>query len=210
MTERDDAFQPERRTRPVAMLIGSGRMPVQAAEMLTREGFELVGLHSPDEPLRDWAEHRQSHFLADFESFRERGETVEYDYLFSVRNLRILPASLLSAPRVFAVNYHDAPLPRYAGSHATAWALHNREPTHGITWHVMVERVDTGDILKQILFPIPPAMTKTQLDQRCYVTALLAFRDLLNELKAGRATRTPQDLGQRTFYRSDSYPADGV
>jgi polyketide synthase PksN len=205
----DRADRSDRVDGPVALLIGSGEMPVKAAEMLTRAGFDIAGLHSPDEPLRAWAEERRHpHYIEDFARFRERGETISYDYLFSVRNLRILPASLIARPRQYAINYHDAPLPKYAGSHATAWALHHREPTHGVTWHVMTNKVDAGDILKQVIFPIRPGTTKAQLDQLCYLAAMRAFRDLLEELKSGTATRTPQDLGLRTFYPSTSCPPD--
>ncbi|MCG1055170.1 hypothetical protein KQH49_09545 [Mycetohabitans sp. B5] len=45
------------------------------------------------------------------------------DWLFSVVNPLILPASLIKRIREDAFNYHDAPLPRYAGNHATSCAL---------------------------------------------------------------------------------------
>jgi methionyl-tRNA formyltransferase len=186
---------------PVVLLIGSGGMPVEAAKMMVRAGFDIAGLHSPDPPLREWADaQNHPHYFSDFAEFRAWGETIASDYLFSVRNLRLLPTSLIEAPLELAINYHDSPLPKYAGSHATAWALRNHEETHGITWHVMTEKVDAGDVLKQVTFPIPEGTTKDQLDQRCYLAAMRALRDLLSDLKAERYTRTPQDLRLRTFY----------
>ena len=109
--------------KPVAFLVGQGGMPVQCATMLVANGFEVGAIHSPDAPLRDWAEQHNANYYAEFREFRNAAETTGCDYLFSVMNFRILPASLIASPRMFAVNYHDAPLPRYAGSHATAWAL---------------------------------------------------------------------------------------
>jgi methionyl-tRNA formyltransferase len=177
---------------PVCLLIGSGEMPVQAA-------------HSPDAPLRQWAEvHNPAAWFQDFALFKTWGETIAYDYLFSVRNLRILPSSLITFPQLFAVNFHDAPLPKYAGSHACAWALKNGEQTHGISWHVMTEEVDGGDLLKQVTFPIAAGTSLGSLQQRCYLAAMRSFRELLTELKTETYTRTPQDLSQRTYYAKAS------
>ncbi len=192
---------------PVALLIGEGGMPAQCAEMLVKAGFDIAGLHSPDEPLRSWArQNNNPSFFEKFEDFDLWGRTISYDYLFSTINFRILSPELLRSPKVMAINYHDAPLPRYAGSNATAWALHNGEATHGITWHVMVPKVDAGDILKQVIFPIKPGETRPQLDQRCYLAAMRAFRELLPDLYEGSARRHPQDLSARTFYRRNEMP----
>ncbi len=195
------------KNQPLALLIGSGEIPVQCANLLVNAGFNVAGIHSPDVPLQQWAQtHQPSHFYADFRHFCTFAETTPYDYLFSIVNFRILPLSLIRSPRVLAINYHDAPLPRYAGSHAPAWALYNREPMHGVTWHVMSEKVDAGDILKQVTFPLSGHETLEQLNQRCYLAAMRAFRELLAALRTQTYTRTPQDLTQRTFYSRSTSP----
>ena len=86
----------------------------------------------------------------------EFAEASEFDYLFSVASYEVLPAALLARARRFPINYHDGPLPRYAGTYATSWALMHREPTHGVTWHVMVPKLDAGDLLKQVPVPVDP------------------------------------------------------
>jgi len=193
--------------RPVALLIGSGEMPAQCAEMLTQQEFDIAGIHSPDLPLRAWAEAHDVQYFADFHQFRDWSETTAHDYLFSILNFKILPASMLEAPILCAINYHDAPLPKYAGSHACAWALHNRETTHGISWHVMTSDVDAGDIVRQVTFPISDGETLERLNQKCYLAAMRAFRAMLPDLKAETFACTPQDLSQRTFYARAQYPA---
>jgi methionyl-tRNA formyltransferase len=193
--------------RPVVLLVGQGGMPVQCAELLVKNGFDIAGMHSPDEPLRKWAEtHNMPHFCEQFKQFESRAKDIIYDYLFSIVNFAILRAELLQTPRCFAINYHDGPLPRYAGSHAIDWALYNREESHGITWHIMEERVDAGDILKQVIFPIKPEETHRSLEMKCYLAAMRAFKELVIELKEGRWTRTPQDLTKRTFYKFSQVP----
>ena len=67
-----------------------------------------------------------------------------FDYLFSVVNMGLLAPEVLALPRRMAINYHDGPLPRYAGAHATSWAILRGERAHGVTWHEMTALVDAG------------------------------------------------------------------
>jgi hypothetical protein len=204
--KQEDAFW-RISNEPVVALIGQGKMPVQCAELLARNGFDVGTVHSPDEGLRDWsAKHSHAIYYQDFADFELWCKTFPYDYLFSVVNFRLLKPELLRTVRGLAINYHDGPLPRYAGSHATGWALHNGEREHGITWHVIEERVDSGDMLKQVMFRIAPEETHQTLDLKCKLAAMRAFQELLNELKAGTYTRAPQDLSRRTFYRRSELP----
>src|SRR5262249_34592257 len=145
--------------------------------------------------------------LSSFDQFTAWCHAFPYDYLFSVVNFHLLKPDLIRTARLLAINYHDGPLPRYAGSHATAWALHNGEREHGITWHVIEEKVDTGDVLKQVIFPIAADETLRSLDLKCFFAAVRAFRDLLTELRASSYSRTPQNLARRTFYRRCDKPS---
>lgn len=72
-----------------------------------------------------------------------------FDYLFSVVNHTITSADVLALPRRRAINYHDSPLPRYAGFNATAWAIIDGQTQHAVTWHEMSADVDSGAILLQ-------------------------------------------------------------
>jgi methionyl-tRNA formyltransferase len=72
----------------------------------------------------------------------------------------------------------------------------------------MAQRVDAGDILKQVTFPISLEETHKSLRSKCYIAAMRAFRELLIELKEERYTRRPQDLSKRTFYKSSQLPPE--
>ena len=63
-----------------------------------------------------------------------------------------------------AINFHDGPLPRYAGLNAPVWAIINGEPDHGITWHMIEGGVDEGDILEQRLFELASEETALTLN----------------------------------------------
>ena len=121
----------------------------------------------------------------------------------------MLPPELLALPRRMAINFHDAPLPRYGGIHATSWAIMNREQTHGITWHVMAPKIDAGGVLKQKMLSVSPTDTALSLNMRCYQKAAEAFGELIDELAAGTAAEMPQDLSQRTYYGRYRRPERG-
>lgn len=136
---------------------------------------------------------------------------MSFQFLFSVVNLRVLPPALLALPRRLAVNYHDGPLPRYAGVHATSWALMRGEREHGITWHTMEPAVDAGVVLKQVKFDVGPRATALSLNAACYEAALHSFVELIPELTTGTAALQPQpEQGRSYFGRLRRPPAAGV
>ena len=174
---------------------------MRCAEILLHQGCEILGLISPDAANRDWAvENHVPYFHPKrgfgYPSLRQH----PFDYLFSIVNSHVLPSEVLTLPKKYAINYHDAFLPRYAGVYSTSWAIINREKTHGITWHLMAEEVDTGDILIQYPVDIEPDDTALTLNARCYETALHAFSELVEDLTRNKVNPSKQDLKNRTYF----------
>src|SRR5690606_27787228 len=121
-----------------------------------------------------------------FTALRDAPEAATFDYLLSITNLRMLPTWLLERPTKMAINFHDGPLPRYAGLNAPVWALINGETEHGITWHRMEKGADTGPILVSRRFPIAANETVFALNAQCYQAGLDAFPELLDALERGQ------------------------
>ncbi|MGH9948693.1 MAG: amino acid adenylation domain-containing protein, partial [Pyrinomonadaceae bacterium] len=139
----------------------------------------------------------------------EAGFTEPVDYLFSINNEHILTNDILRLARKYAINYHDALLPRYAGTHATSWALMNGESTHGITWHVIADKVDAGDILTQRTVDISIDETALSLNSKCYEAAISAFDELVEDIYFERVKRSRQDAAQRSFFPRHKQPENG-
>ena len=188
-----------------ALIIGQGTLPVMCATIFARHGM-VSGVCSPDDPLRSWARDANVPHFEKLSGLRALAESQPFDYLFSIANYKVLKADLLRLPASMAINYHDGPLPRYGGVYATTWAIMNGETTHGISWHVMTEQVDGGDLLKQAMFPIGQQDTAYKLNLKCYYNAIAAFAELVPELIAGSFQRTPQDLTQRTYFGLSKRP----
>ncbi|MFM6268589.1 MAG: formyltransferase family protein, partial [Dolichospermum sp.] len=133
--------------------------------------------------------------------------SVEYDYLFSINNVQwIIPKNVIARAKKATINYHDAPLPKYAGLYATSWALLNGETEHAVTWHQVVSEIDAGPIFKQKIVPILPDDTAFSLNISCFDAAITSFDELIEELIAGNVEPIPQDLSQRTYFGYEHRP----
>lgn len=89
-----------------------------------------------------------------FEKLREIIIENQIDLLVSHSFMRIIPPSVLSAPKRGCINIHAALLPRHRGPSPTYWVLKNREKETGLTCHFMDEGIDTGDIIYQLKIPV--------------------------------------------------------
>ncbi len=65
-----------------------------------------------------------------------------------------IPADVLALPRLGAINFHDALLPRHRGPNATGWAFRLGDSETGVTIHRMTPECDAGTILAQVRVPI--------------------------------------------------------
>ena len=80
---------------------------------------------------------------------------------------------------------------------------------HGVTWHVMTEFVDAGDIVKQTLFEIDEAETAFTLNTKCYDAAIRSFAELIDDLAYARISARKQNLNERTFFSLDKRTSPG-
>ena len=100
-----------------------------------------------------------------------------------------------------AINFHDGPLPRYAGLNAPVWAILNRETRHGVTWHMIEGGIDEGDIVEQRLFDLDAGETALTLNTKCYGAAIDSFGALVAAIETGGPARVPQDLDRAHLLR---------
>jgi amino acid adenylation domain-containing protein len=193
------------------VVVGEEALLVECTRLLLARGHEVVAVVSPAPDLIAWAEGEGLAAVPLGPGLAERLAPLRFDYLFSIANLRMLPDDVLALPARLPVNFHDGPLPRHAGLFATSWAILDGDKQHGVTWHVMTAEADTGDVLKQRPVPVDPAATVHDLDIACFDAGIESFGELVDELAAGTATRTPQDLGLRTYHgRYEGPPRAGL
>jgi amino acid adenylation domain-containing protein len=189
-------------------VIGNGVVPLKCLEILNQAGHQVLGVYSADGSLQPWAEESGVPYAVSRQLFSDRLLSTEYDYLFSINNGWIIPADIIERAAKATVNYHDSPLPKYAGLHATSWALLHGETQHAISWHEVVPDIDAGRIFKQKTVPIQPDDTAFSLNTRCFEAAIVAFAELVEELGENRIVSFAQDLSQRSYFGPDDRPKD--
>lgn len=188
-----------------AYLIGNETLTRECGEMLLARGHHLAAVVTRNTDVRLWAEGRGLRVEAYGRDLAARlGARV--DWLLSVANLSVLGPEVLALAQG-AVNFHDGPLPGYAGLNAPVWAILNGERQHGISWHLIAGGVDEGDVLESLSFEIAPQDTALTLNTRCFEAALESFPRVLAQLESGNLQRKPQDLSQRRLYLRDDRPA---
>lgn len=100
----------------------------------------------------------------------------------SLRNARlvafassvVVPPDLLARFGRGAYNFHPGP-PNYPGWAPVHFALYDRADMFGVTFHAMAEKVDSGEILDVVSFPIPQGSTLMGLGELTYAHLLQLF-----------------------------------
>ncbi len=189
-----------------ALFIGNESLLVQCAEIWQRAGHRIAMIVTRNPEIADWA---QSHHIAvvhHSENLADLRIDGDFDWLLSVANLQIIPDELLASAKQGAVNFHDGPLPAYAGLNAPVWARMQGEAQHGITWHLISEGVDEGDILVQRQFDIRDSDTALTLNTKCFEAAMDSFPEVVQALENNAQPRTPQNLQERSYYGLKARP----
>ncbi|MBR9804888.1 LLM class flavin-dependent oxidoreductase [bacterium] len=194
------------------VVIGSDTLLIECADTLRTKGLEIQCVVTRSPRIKRWAESKGINTLLiegalGNVQYAEQLANYQFDYLFSITHLEIIPDQVLQLASQRAINFHDGPLPRYAGLNTPAWAIMHGEPQYGITWHEMVPGVDEGDILKQQLFDVSPDETSISINTKCFAAALDSFPVLVDELLSGTVDAQKQNLEQRSYFGRRQRPA---
>lgn len=181
-------------------IIGEGKLVIECAKRLLENGHIIHGIISNDIEVRNWSTEKAINTIIlgsdgrDIEPFLNAHS---FDYLFSIVNRHSLNKTILSQPKCATINYFEALLPRHSGIHSAALAIQKQETQFGITWHEAHEKMDTGDILKQVNFPIEGDDTTFSLELKCYQAAIESFAALLDDLSSSTVVHTKQDSAKQ-------------
>jgi methionyl-tRNA formyltransferase len=106
---------------------------------------------------------------------------------------QIIPARLLSIPRLGWINLHASLLPKYRGAAPTNWAIAKGESVTGNTTMRIDAGMDTGDMLLQQELTISPDETAPELAARLSQAGAGLLAESLRGLNEGRITPRQQD-----------------
>lgn len=111
---------------------------------------------------------------------------------------KILPERLLNIPRLGCLNIHGSLLPRFRGAAPIQAAILEGDSITGITIMHMEKGLDTGDMIAKAQTPVG-RKTGQQLHDELALKGAELMVSTLEEIEAGRASRTKQDDALSTY-----------
>ncbi|WP_309664628.1 formyltransferase family protein, partial [Tabrizicola sp.] len=190
-----------------AILIGNESLTAECGNLWLDRGHAVTAVVTRAPHVASWAAKRGLTVVAPGPGLAARLPGHAVDWVISVANLSLVPAGVLALARQGGVNFHDGPLPGYAGLNAPVWALLNAERQHAVTWHLMTSGIDEGEVLATSTFDITADETAFTLNARCFAAALDSFPQVITALEAGGQPRQPQGNGPRRMFRRADRPA---
>jgi natural product biosynthesis luciferase-like monooxygenase protein len=188
-------------------LIGGDTLLTQCGELLLAAEFEIKLVITDNPTVRSWAAGHQIATHATTSDYVDALKVLDYDYLFAITHLALIPDAAVNTPDRGAINFHDGPLPDYAGLNTPMWALINSADEYGITWHEMTAGIDTGDILVTEPVTIADDDTALSLNTKCFSAAMESFPRLLEQIRNETLAPRPQDLSQRKYFGRADRPS---
>lgn len=131
--------------------------------------------------------------------FISRLSSLAPDFFVVVAYGHILPAELLTLPRVAPVNLHASLLPKYRGAAPIQRAIMNGETETGVTTMRMDRGMDTGDVLLFEKTAIDPGDTSGSLHDRLAAMGGALVLKTMAGMFVGEVTPTPQDHEKATY-----------
>jgi methionyl-tRNA formyltransferase len=202
------------------VVIGNGRMAIDCMSKMVCTpdcDIDLIIGNSDEDP----AQPRLVRFCKKFEipfinslnpndtEVIERIAASNPDYIFNIDSFSILRDQLLTVPKFGTINFHNGPLPQYAGVNVCSWAILNGESQYGVTWHFVNSDIDTGDIIAQKIFPMTESETAVSLVMKCIVEGVELFDQILANVLYCNVDAKKQERTKATHYFRKDRPFDG-
>ena len=196
------------------LIIGNGKIAVDCARIVKNDN-ELVGIVT--EPLAYLGGKSLSQMPDSFNPIEAHDinkiahvlKDLRPDVIFSINNFQLIKDEILGIPPLGVINFHNGPLPKYAGLNVCSWAIINGETEHGVTWHYVDKGVDSGNIIAQSKFSIEQEENALHLIMKCIKEGIKLFSTILPEVTKQRVKGIAQDTSQRTAYKKSELPNNG-
>ena len=109
------------------VLVGEGTLLAGCGDILLGLGQRVAAVVTREPAIERWASEKRIPTHTSDSGLASVLRGLDFDHLASIAHLSMIPAEALGLVRGLAVNFHDGPLPRYAGLNVTSWAILGRE-----------------------------------------------------------------------------------
>lgn len=134
------------------------------------------------------------------ESFRKQALKLQPDVILVGSWGEKFERRVILLPGLATVNCHPSLLPKYRGSNPYFSTIKNGEKVSGITFHLMNDRYDAGEILLQKQVDIAPNDTGGSLRSKCAYIARKTVSELLEGLSSGVIMPLEQNEEKSTYH----------
>lgn len=111
---------------------------------------------------------------------------------------QILPAKILSLPKMGSIGLHASLLPKYRGPSPINWAIINGETKTGATVFRLNEKMDEGEIISQCQVEILPDDNTRTLSGKLAAAGAELLSGSVGDIASGKAVFTEQDAKEAT------------
>ena len=118
----------------------------------------------------------------------------------------IIPKEIIETPKYGFINIHFSLLPQLRGASPIQHAILQGLTETGITYYLLDEKMDTGDILYQIRYPLTQRETSGYLYEKLFSLASENLAQVINLYIKGKITPQPQDHQQASYCYSETHP----
>ncbi len=188
-------------------IVGSTTLPGECAQILHERGHVVSVVATDDADAKHSAAKAGVSAIVPTRELHEFLGHSSVDYLFSINNLSLIEDEVLALPARGAVNFHDGPLPTYAGLNAPSWGILEGVTSWAVTWHVMTSGVDEGAILLEEPVDISPDDTSLSLNMKCFEAGIRSFPKLVLGLTQGAIVPREQAAAERAYFGRGRRPA---
>jgi methionyl-tRNA formyltransferase len=112
---------------------------------------------------------------------------------------RIIPATVLAAARLGALNMHASALPRHRGVDGIFGTYWDDDRNAAMTIHWINERVDAGDIAAQKSLPLARGRPSRELYLELSAIGVELLAGVLEQISVGQVPRQPQDESRASY-----------
>ncbi|MBO9130210.1 methionyl-tRNA formyltransferase [Bacillus sp. 165] len=197
------------------VFMGTPDFSVPVLRRLIEDGYEVVAVVTqPDRPVgrkrvmtpppvKVEAEKHEIPVLQPLK-IKEQEEykkvlAFEPDLVVTAAFGQILPKELLEAPKYGCINVHASLLPELRGGAPIHYSIIQGKEKTGVTIMYMVEKLDAGDMLKQVEVPITERDNVGTLHDKLSEAGSQLLSETIPALLEGSITPIPQDEEKATF-----------
>jgi folate-dependent phosphoribosylglycinamide formyltransferase PurN len=175
---------------PDTAVLGFGKMPVDCTQILLDAGIKVSFVYETEidsfAQLQALCQKNNVPFGKPSHSdLTELLDRIQVPIvIFSINNNYIFPPHIVEKKNMRIINFHNALLPSYPGHGLIIppWVIFNGEKRHGVTWHIINERIDAGKVLCYEVFDVLKNDTALSLMMRCVQRGIALFARELNSL----------------------------